>query len=244
MIKVLFFLGMSLFAQTPPPPSDIVYGVNMDFAMPLVGVNRVGEKPQLIEGIIKDIGDAIFKELKVEPKFSLLPKKRVAPSLVSGKVSFICHTNEAWQPLIKDEVLWSETLYKSDNWVVFTKGKAPRKISDLNGQRVGVILNFVYLNLDSSFEQKLVLREDSPNTESNLNKLLKGRLSYIIMSNIEYEYYKKKYPQLQFADVQIGSFMTKCALSRNSKLSLKSLNKAIERIKENGTLDRILKKYH
>ncbi|MNK07887.1 Arginine-binding extracellular protein ArtP precursor [compost metagenome] len=243
MIKELSILGLSLLAQTPAPPSDIVYGVNMDYAMPLVEVVRSGEKPKLVGGLLKDIGDALFQELKVPPEILLLPKRRVAPGLASGSVSVLCHLSEVWQPLIKDDVWWSEPLYKSTNLIVYTKSKPIRKVSDLYGERIGTVLNFIYQNLDEQFMKQTMVREDGPNNESNIKKLIRGRLQYAIMSNLEYEYYHKKYPELQFADLQMDVVMTKCALSKNSNLSLEELNRAIKKIKEDGTLEKILKKY-
>ncbi|MNL34678.1 Bacterial extracellular solute-binding protein, family 3 [compost metagenome] len=211
--------------------------------MPLVNIRREGQKPVLVGGILKELGAALFTELNIEPDTILVPKVRVAPSLIAGKISILCHLNEVWQQGIKDEVYWTIDLYESVNYIVFTKSKPIKKMSDIYGQRLGTVLNFIYQNFEEEFERKKVLREDGPNNESNIRKLLKGRIDYILMSNLEYAYYHKTYSELQFVNLGLDAVMTKCALSKNTRLNLEDVNKALEKIKRSGKLDGILKKY-
>ncbi|MFM6927027.1 MAG: substrate-binding periplasmic protein [Bdellovibrio sp.] len=246
MKSIWFFLvllfSFSTFAQEVEN-SKIVIGINSDYSLPLVGIRRFENNPTLDSGILKDLGEAIADELKIQPSWVLLPKKRVAPTLLAGHISFICHLNEAWQEKIKDDVLWSHDLYRSVNVIVHLKKKTIHSLSELNGERIGVVLNFVYKGLDNLFQKNTLLREDGPNNDSNIQKLLSGRINYIVMSNLEYNYYKKKHAALDFTDFGMDSVMTKCALSPKSNLKLNELNHAIDTIKRNGTLDKILKSY-
>ncbi|WP_374029056.1 substrate-binding periplasmic protein [Bdellovibrio bacteriovorus] len=219
------------------------FGVNMDYALPLVGIQRPNNGPELTTGILKDLGEALSQEMGYKPHWILLPKKRVAPSLASGNVQILCHLNEVWQPAIKDDVWWSQDIYRSTNLIVYTTAKPVRSLADLNGERVGTVLNFIYQNLDSSFAKKTILREDGPNNESNIRKLLNGRLEYVIMSNLEFNYYKKLYPSLKETDLGMDNVMTKCAVSKKSKLSIDQVNRALSSLKKTGTIDKILRSY-
>ncbi|MBO9667499.1 MAG: ABC transporter substrate-binding protein, partial [Bdellovibrio sp.] len=155
--------------------------MNSDYALPLVDITRRENTPNLEGGVLKDLGEAIFKEMNLRPMWFLVPKKRVGPSLVSGQVAILCHLNEVWQPKIVDDVWWSHELYRSTNLFVFIKKtKQIRSLKDLYGERVGVVLNFIYKSLDSAFQSGQIHREDGPNNESKIQKLLNGRLNYIL----------------------------------------------------------------
>ncbi|WP_374028300.1 substrate-binding periplasmic protein [Bdellovibrio bacteriovorus] len=225
-------------------PKVIRYGINSNYAMPLINVERVQNTPKLEGGLLKDLGLALFKELNLDPTWILLPKSRVASNLNSGNVHLVCHLNEVWQPAIRDTVSWSHELYRSSNLIVYIGGKPIHKAKDLYGKRVGGVLNFIYQYMDDYFKKGLILREDGPNNESNIQKLLNGRIDYIIMSNLEFEYYKKIYSSLESADLGMDEVITKCALSPKAPVSLEELNRAIDTIRKNGTLEKILKSYN
>ncbi|WP_373999656.1 substrate-binding periplasmic protein [Bdellovibrio bacteriovorus] len=219
------------------------YGVNSNYAMPLLGVTRLPQGQVLQEGVLKDLGEALAKELKREPQFILLPKIRVAENLKQGSIDVLCHLNEVWQPAIKNDVYWSDDLYESRNLIVHIDSKPIKSISDLYGARVGTVLNFIYQNLDPYFAKKQILREDAPTNESNIQKILKGRIDYLVMSNLEFDFYKRIYPTLDAVDLSMDSVQTKCALSKKSSISPESFEKAIQTIQRNGVLRKILKSY-
>ncbi|UXR65445.1 transporter substrate-binding domain-containing protein [Bdellovibrio bacteriovorus] len=217
--------------------------MNSDYAMPLVDIQRSETSASLKDGILKDLGEALSKELGIPLNTLLLPKQRIAPALLSGRISLICHSSEIWQSKIKAQVFWSHDLYTSTNFVTYLKSRSPRNKKELHGERIGTVLNFIYGGLEEEFQKNLIQREDGPNIGSNVQKLLKGRVNYVLMSNLEYNYFKKSFPALQFSDFGQDSVITKCALSKKSGISLSQLNRAIDTIKKNGTLEKILKSY-
>lgn len=239
---LLLFSFSALASEKHPEPPR--YGVNSDYAMPLIELKRSPGKTTLEGGILKDIGEAIFSELQIKPEVFLVPKKRVAPALLSGSVVMVCHLNEAWQSKIKDDVFWSQGIYRSTNVIVYVGERNISKIKDLYGERVGTVLNFVYQKMDEYFKKGMVVREDGPNNPANVQKLLSGRINFAIMSNIEFEYFKKIYPSLEAADLGLDSVMTKCALSKSQDyVTIERLDKAIATLKKNGQLEKILKQY-
>jgi polar amino acid transport system substrate-binding protein len=251
-MKMLLVLAFSLISLSPysgiasakeNSVTSETYGVNSDYALPLLSIKRIQNTQQVDSGILKDLGIALYKELNLSPEYVLLPKKRVAPSLISGYVNIVCHLHESWQSRIVSDVYWSHDVYRSSNVVAFIGNKPIHKLQDLAGQRVGGVLNFVYVDAEPYFANKTILRENGPNNESNIQKLLNARINYVIMSNLEYDYYKKIYPNLDRADFEMDALNTKCALSQKSKIKIEDLNKAIATLKKNGTLERILKSY-
>ncbi len=225
------------------PENTVFVGINPNHTLPLVEIKKTSGKSEVKSGILKDLGEAILKELKLKPIWVLLPKNRIAPSLLSGYVELICHINEVWHPKIKDSVFWSHELYQSTNLIV-TIGKKPiRKIEDLYGKRVGTVTSFIYQDIGNAFEKKRIHREDGPSNHSNVQKLIRGHLDYILMSNLEFNYYKKIYPNLKSTDLKEAKIHVKCALSKKSKVTLTQLNQAIDTIKKNGTYAKIMKFY-
>lgn len=241
---LLILFSSSAIALSSEAKNDTIYvGVNVNYTMPLVEIKNPLFSPELENGILKDLSEAIAQELKLKPVFLMLPKNRVAPSLVAGDVAMVCHLNEVWQPKIKNDVYWSQALYNSTNVIVHLGKKTINKVSDLYGERVGTVLNFIYQNLDKEFNNKKIIREDGPNNEANIRKLNYGRLNYIVMSNLEFDYYKKMYPTLEAADLKMDSVETKCALSKKAPITLRQLDRAIDTIKKNGSFQKILKTY-
>lgn len=234
-LKLLLFIlfSSSQVALCAEAASDSLYvGINSNYTMPLVEIKNPLHNPEVERGILKDLAEAISQELKMKPVWLLLPKNRIAPSLLSGDVAIVCHLNEVWQPKIKNDVLWSQELYTSTNVIVHLGKKNIHKVSDLYGERIGTVMNFIYQHLDDEFAKKKITREDGPNNEANIRKLTHGRISYIVMSNLEFEYYNNIYPNLESSDLKMDSVETKCALSKKSPITLRQLNHAIDVIKK------------
>lgn len=214
-VLTLLTLWSSLsFAKDTPV---IVFGVNMDYAMPLVQIKNESGNSELTRGILKDLGEALAKELKVTPKWFLLPKRRVAPALSSGRVDILCHLNEVWQPKIKDDVWWSNKLYRSSNVLVFSKDHQVTSIKEIYNEPVGVVLNFIYTGLDPLFKTGTLKREDgdvvqtkcavskkSPLKIEDVNRAIATIHRNGVLSKILRSYYYKQ--------PQIGSYYTFYAL--------------------------------
>ncbi|MEK2688602.1 substrate-binding periplasmic protein [Bdellovibrio sp. GT3] len=241
LVLLILFTHTEVFADANP---TFIFGVNSDYAMPLVKINRITAVPTLEDGILKQLGEALAEELGVTEKWFLVPKQRVAPSLVQGKIDILCHLNEVWQKAIVKDVWWTDEIYRSSNGIVYFRENPVTSIEDLKGESIGSVLNFVYPALDPYFTQGTLKREDGPNNQANIQKLLKKRLKYVVMSNIEFAYYSNPYPRLRFFELQGSSLMTKCAISKKSKLKLSDVNKAIATIIRNGKLSEILRSFY
>ncbi|MBC7369978.1 MAG: transporter substrate-binding domain-containing protein, partial [Bdellovibrionaceae bacterium] len=188
-----------------------------------------------------NLGDALAAETGFKIEMIPLPMKRMGPELISGNISFICYTLEAWLPSVKEQVLWSDVIFNNQNLLVSLGAKPITSLKDLDKKRVGVVVNFYYPNLEDSFNKYQIFRENGPNNESNLQKLLHGRVDYVVLSSLEYQYQKKLQPRLNAYDLGIDTFGVKCAVSKKSPLSVSKINQAIAAMKKSGKLDRIFR---
>lgn len=220
----------------------VYYGIANETTIPFLEIDNSKGHPEVKSGILKNIANALFKELGVQPTLVLLPQKRVGPDLVAGEISAVCFVHEKWFPKeYESQLLWSKEIGTNTNYIVSLGKKPVTKIKDLYGKQVGGIVNYFYENLDPFFAKGLIHRENAPNTESNVEKLIHGRIDYILISNLEYAYYKKKYPQLEAYDLHLDTVQVKCAVSKKAGIDMADLNKAIEILKKNGTFEKIFK---
>ncbi|MBS1969977.1 MAG: transporter substrate-binding domain-containing protein [Bdellovibrionales bacterium] len=238
VLTSLVLLAGAAFAKT----KTLYYGVANETNLPFVEVDYSNGRAEVTGGILKKLADALTNELNLKPGIILLPQKRVGPDLVSGELGIVCFVHQSWfPPELTNQLLWSDELTSNTNLITTIKGKPVSKIEDLFGKQVGAIVNYYYKKMDPYFESGKITKETGPSTASNIQKLLHGRMEYMIISNLEYDFYKKKNPELRSYDLGLDTVKVKCALSKKAGIELGELNKAIAALKKNGTLDKIFK---
>ncbi len=235
--SLLLFAG-SVFAKT----KTLYYGVANETNSPFVEVDSSKGRPEVIGGILKKIADAITGELKLKADVILLPQKRVGPDLVAGDIDMVCFVHESWfPPEFTNQLLWSDEIATNVNLIATVNGKPVSKVEDLFGKQVGTIVNYYYKKIDPYFENGKITRENAPSTASNIQKLLHERIDYMIVSNMEFDYYKKKNSELRSFDLGMDTVKVKCALSKKARVTLSELNQAIEKLKKSKLLDKIFR---
>lgn len=220
-------------------PKKAYFGIANETSLPFIEIKNSAVKPEITRGILKDLAEALFKEMNIEPVLVLLPKKRVAPDLISGDLSIVCYANEAWFPNLADQLQWSDPITTNSNLVISLSKNRPKKIEDLYGKQIGTLVNYFYSKLNPYFEKNKIIRDNGPNNDSNLQKLIHGRIDFMVLSNLEFDYYKKIYPQIVATNLLQESVKVKCAVSKKSDIDMKALNKAIETLHNNGTFEKI-----
>lgn len=221
----------------------VVYGLNDTNSPPFLIYDSTKENPTIMGGLFLDIGLEIGRKLKRPVTFMLSPRKRLDSGLAEGRIEFVCYNAEAWAGEFAKDYLWSIPIFKHSNYVVFNskyKGNADLKtMKDLKGKTVGTTLGFVYPNLMDYFKDGTVIREDVLSGSANISKLNAARIPFIILNNLEYNYYKKTNPELQRAPFEIDPMLVRCAVSKKSDLRIKDLNSAITELKRSGRLQKI-----
>lgn len=223
--------------------TPVVYGLNDTNSPPFLIYDNAKEYPTILGGLFFDIGLEIGKKLKRPVKFLLSPRKRLDSGLADGKIELVCYNAEAWAGEFAKDYLWSLPIFKHSNYVVSNskyKGNADLKtIKDLKGKTVGTTLGFIYPNLMEYFKVGSVVREDVLSGSANISKLNAARIPFIILNNLEYNYYKKSNPDLQRAPFEFDPMLVKCAVSKKSNLRIEDINSAIIELKKTGRLQEI-----
>jgi len=195
-------------------------------------------------GIIKDIMDEIGVELDIKIKYVNIPSKRVSNFLLEGKVHVRLITNPKWFKNHK-QFYWSTALFHDKDKIVIRKKDSVliNTIRDLKEKRLGTIRGYKYQIL----KDNNIIRDDVRTLQSNFKRLDRGIIDALIHSDILISYYIKrnqvhtKYITLKeiASTHSIHAMYTK----NNLPISYKEIDAAFIKLKENGTIQKILDKY-
>lgn len=225
-------------------PIPILYGFNDSNSPPFVFSDNSTRPPTVTGGLFFDLALAVGKKLNRPLKFILLPRNRLDSSLASGDVELICYNAEEWVGKYAKDYNWSIPIFKQSNYVVSnritTNNIKMKSLDDLKGKTIGTALGFVYPGLTKYFKEGSVKREDVLSGSANIAKLNAQRIQFIILNNLEYVYYKKKYPDLTRAPFEIDPITVKCAASKKSNLKIEDVNTALKELMKSDQLQRIL----
>jgi polar amino acid transport system substrate-binding protein len=235
-------LAALLVPATAAPASagTIVFGVSTGSAMPMTAFRD----DILAEGLLKDFGDALAHELGLAPRYLNLPRKRVEPALLAGRVDLLCDLRPEW--LDRKDWLWTETVFSNNMIIVSRSDTRPlARLPDLSGERVGTLLGYLYPEVEAHMGGRF-WRDDAATDDINTNKLLKGRFRYMVSNSLYYDYQRKMHPdgaQLNPVVFNIRPFDTYCALAPAGRIDQARVNQAIQALRARGQFERIYRRY-
>jgi len=225
----------ALDAAAAPPP--LVVLVDTGTEMPMAGF----DEGRLVEGIHKDLGQALAGKLGREASFLPLPRKRIAMALESGQADLICMYLPPWLP---GKFQWTRGFFPVSEVVVTdTSVPQPRRLRDLSGQPVATVLGYAYPELEAQLGQGFV-RDDGHSSSGNLRKMAAGRLHHAITQQSTLDYYLKVGEKLSlYAPLVVKHYQAQCAVSPQGQVSVGAVNKAIGQIVRDGSVNKILSNY-
>jgi polar amino acid transport system substrate-binding protein len=233
----LFFHSNQMHAQIRP----VYHAVVVSTLPPPLLIYQDGRT----DGIVKDYIDALGSAMDVTISLDVLPRLRIDSYSSEDNYDLNCYTNRTWND--KPELFfWTKPLFFKKE-IIIGSIPLPKSVNEFKGEAIGTLLGYKYPSLDEAFKMNKLKREDTVNEESNFLKLIKGRNTLIITEDIILSYYRKTHPGLtsKLFRTQIveAEYPIQCALNRKSKLSLSSLNKAIDALIESRKIELIFSKY-
>lgn len=200
------------------------------------------ERSQVQEGISHDLAQLLGERLGREPRFLVLPRRRVAQALASGEADLLCDYLPAWLP---GPFAWSRPFLPGAYWVVTRREReAPASLAALVGQRVGTVRGYAYPELQARMGAAN-WREDAPTADASLRMLALGRVDHAAVSQrfLQYQQRIGSFTVPLHAPLPVSSYQTQCALSPRSSVRLSALNQALGEIVSDGSLERMLQRY-
>lgn len=227
-------------AVAKPSPADRELVVMVDTAndMPM---SRF-EQYRLVDGIQKDLGDALGRILGRKVRFLALPRKRIAMALEKGDADVLCGYKPDWLP---GNFAWSQPFLTQVEVVLTDRGAVrPPVVGALASQPIGTVFGYKYPKLEEELGDAFI-RADGPSVDLNLAKLAAGRLHHMsaVQSWFDYRLRQGSVKVPLHPPLVIAVHHTRCALSMRSPLKLRDLDHALDKISTDGTLSAIEARY-
>ena len=235
--RVLPCLLLALTCGAKAGPGELVFVAATNHNMPL---SRF-QNGELVDGLLKDLGDNIARRMRLRPRYISAPAKRVAEFLISGRADGVCYVLPRWLP---GAFNWSQPVIPDAGVLVARAEAAPvRALSALANKPVGTVLGYSYSMIDSELGRAFV-REDAPNMELNISKIQHGRMQYAIMGRMNAEYLMRADPQHKLRiDFEFDPFVAQCAFSQKSAIPFGDVQRAIGGLLADGSIDHLLQRY-
>ncbi|AXE35283.1 substrate-binding periplasmic protein [Chromobacterium phragmitis] len=226
-------------------PSALRIGVSDTDAAPIAVLSEDGAA--LTGGLARDLGTLLADEMGMKPQFTLLARRRVEPSIETGKVDIICNANPDWYSN-SARLGWSHEIYPLVERVLSLKSQPTiRQFDDLAGKRIGTIHGYHY----PALEYLWASNRSERTTEARFDLLFKSlekRLSdAAVVTELTYVWWARGHAQeaanFRIHPLVVSSQPTMCALSLHSPIKLDALNRAIERLHKSGRLKTLMSRY-
>ena len=231
-------LCCALLCPLLPQAAELVVLVDTATEMPMARF----EQYRLIDGMHKDIGEALAKAMGRQPRFLALPRKRVVPALSSGSADVLCGFVPEW---VEGTVSWSQPFLPLVEVVITNRAAArPHTLADLAGQPIGTVFGYFYPAIEHALGKGFE-RADGPSALLNLRKLAAGRLNHVVTMKSFVEYRQKLgAPVLALhPPLVVKTYMTRCAISSAGRVSVPEVERAVDQLLHDGTIAKITARY-
>ncbi|MBV8049363.1 MAG: transporter substrate-binding domain-containing protein [Paludibacterium sp.] len=235
--------GLVLLPLAAPAAGVLLSGVADSDGPPVAVI----EHNTLQSGLSKDIGQALAQAVGRRAVFAIISRKRVEWALENGSVDIVCNANPAWYD-DAGQLGWTHEIFPLVERVAVPANKPPvRSIDDLVGKRISVIRGYSYPSLDPLWATGKSFRD----TEDRLALLIRAITTQVadaaIVTEWEYVAWAKVHPdqarQVRLSNYQFASTPTMCAVSPKARVSVDELNRAIDRLRQQGKFKAILRDY-
>lgn len=197
---------------------------------------------KVFEGIHRDLGIAIARELDAAPVFTVMPRKRIARVLEQGIGHLACQFLPEW---MAGQLDWSEP-FMPNALLLLSSSRVPRptRLAPLRGIPIGTVLGFEYPDLTRALGNGFV-REDAVDLTRNLMKFDAGRLNYALTGELFWRYQQRRHGLALGAQdpLVVKRYLASCAVSKKSPYSVAQINRAIKDLRDSKELDAIYDKY-
>ncbi|SHI14134.1 transporter substrate-binding domain-containing protein [Pollutimonas bauzanensis] len=236
LIATLLAVSLSSFAAAGNAASDTVRIVT-DPTFPPMEFTKAGQRT----GFDIELLEALVKEMGKKLEWTDIDFKGLIPAVLSGRsdaaVSAIYITDE------RKKVVDFTDSYYAGGLVVLTRKDGPIKsLKDLDGKKVSVQVGTKSVKyLQDSYPK--VQRVEVEKNEEMFNLVGIGRSDAAVTGKPAAKLYAQAHPDLAVLDEQITTEEYGIAVSKDQPGLTKDFNAALQRIKANGTYQKIVDKW-
>lgn len=200
---------------------------------------------RLVDGIAKDLLDALAFRLNKPVQYLDLPRGRVVEWLVTDKADISCFLNPQWVPSTY-KLSWTPVLFYTRQYIVRRADDSPvRSNQDLHQKRIGTTRGFSYPELQALFEANVAVRDDAASLEKNIQRLEQGRLDLVMTVDLSYGHYQQHFDSSKLAADPLWAAPAEvyCALNPNNPLLVEQIQKQLSLMQQQGIVEKALKRW-
>lgn len=191
-----------------------------------------------------DLAEAVIKQMGSKMEFKSMGFDALIPAVQSGQIDMIAAGMDA-TPERAEHVAFSDVYFDQNGFVIVTRkdNNSIKDWKDLEGKNVGAQVGTTSVELAQEAKAATVKQIDS-NSQAFM-ELQAGTLDAVVLDQPVTMYYLN---QGADKDLQIVGSPKKApgmslGLNKDNKEMVEAVNKALKEIKENGTYDKIYKKW-
>jgi polar amino acid transport system substrate-binding protein len=237
-------LGLAFACDAAAAPPTLRFAVGETWAPPLIET-RDGRP---VRGLMLELMEAIARQVGARPVYVMLPAKRVDAALEAGEVDLHCLISPKWYDSPPPpERLGPPMVMLEDVLAVRDAGGDGRPLDLMaqKGLRLGTVLGYRYEELTPHFEAGRLRREDAPNQQAMLDKLLRGRTPVAVVERLVLTRFNHQHPadeQLRVLQ-SVSQTQTHCLLGARPGLPRERLLEALKAVVGSGEFQRLMKRY-
>ncbi|NLC67789.1 MAG: basic amino acid ABC transporter substrate-binding protein [Clostridiaceae bacterium] len=192
-------------------------------------------------GIDVELAQAIAKELGKELEIVDMAFNALIDALNSGKVDFVA-AGMSVDPEREKNVDFTIKYYNATQTIIVQAGNENIKSKDdLVGKKIGVQTGTT--GYDVAVEIKDAVVSTYENGLEATMDLANGNIDAVIIDDFPAKKYVEKNPGLKLVDGQFEEEQYAMAVKKGNKKLLEQINKALQKLMDDGTYDKILEKY-
>lgn len=199
------------------------------------------------KGIMVEVLESLIADEDLELKISFLPEIRSNRELELCTVDVKPKAME-WVDS-PNKYLWTDPVVISQDVIITRKISHYERLEDLQGKVLGTVRGYNYPKLESDFERGKIKRADASSTLKMLEMLAKGHTDAAITNKHVFQWYLRKNALLEKELMPTNIVIDQapyrfqfCPSPRWREL-LTRLNKKLSKMKQSGSLDKILQHY-
>ena len=193
-----------------------------------------------VVGFDVDLARDISKDLGAELKIEDMSFDGLLPALEGGRIDIAVAGMSVTEERAKN-ALFSEPYYQATQRIVVPENSKIFNKSGLISKKIGVQLGTTGDILASEIKGAKVIQ--FPAAPNVLQELASGRVDAVILDDAPANQYIVAFPGLKILGSAIGNESYAIAMKKSNTTLKENINQSINRMKEDGRMDTLLKKY-
>nr|WP_320015173.1 transporter substrate-binding domain-containing protein [uncultured Desulfobacter sp.] len=243
----ILFVGFIFFFAAPCTGNDPVLRLATD-SWPPYSIGQEGGR--LESGYAFDLCTEVSKRIHTKLKADLLPWNRVLACMKNGTydITFpIQRKPEREVFMVFTNVVLEDRVFIWHLKMCTNSLPGWQNIDDLKPYTIGIVSGYTYRDkMDQAIESGIIKTEKVNSAESNFKKLLGKRFDAFLESESVVMSFFQKYPEyrnhITHAPQIVSKDVFRIGISKNSPFAemLPEINRVIQEMKKDGTIDRIM----